>query len=167
MSISHTSKGRELGLRSLEKRRLRGWGHVSYQCIEILWARLFKVVPCDMTKGTYWNARGSLWTPGNMVLLRGWLTRRAVKPASLEIFKAAWTWSWPAELPLGGPAWAPGWTRCPPEVPSNANHSTSMLIKKNTDIFKFPGRIWYKYLSVFSPQVLDETIVLLIVLKKY
>ena len=132
--LSCEKRLRELGLFSLEKRRLRGdlinvYKYLKGGCKED-GARLFPVVSSDRTRGSrhqlkdrrfHLNIKKHFFT----VRVTGhWhkLRKKVVESLSLEILKKCLSmvlgnWLQVALLEQGV------WTRWPPEVPSNLNHS--------------------------------------------
>jgi len=76
--------------------------------------------------GTHWNTGGSVWRLGKTLChcesdqALAQVCQRVVKSPSLKVFKSHQGHG-PAQLALGGPAWARGWTSGPPVVPANLN----------------------------------------------
>ena len=132
--LSYEERLRELGLFSLEKRRLRGdlrnaHKYLQGGCQED-GAKLFSVVPSDRTRGNghklkqrklQLNMRKNFF-PLRVMELWPRLPRGAVESPSLEIFKTR------LDKVLCSLLWGTllrqeGWTRWPTEVPSNPYYS--------------------------------------------
>ena len=135
-STSQMRIGWELGLFSLEKRRLQSGGGKSHQCTETPKRRVQKrlchalqwcLVTGPEGTGTNWNTEGSLWT--SVRVTKPWhrLPREAVESPSLEILKSC------LNNVLGNQLYVALLSRGvgPDGLPSNLNYSVTLWQQKN------------------------------------
>jgi len=85
-------------------------------------------VPVQTAVGTSWNTGGSLWTPGSTSVLCGQLSTGTGYPEAME--SPSWRSAFKSylDVALSLLLWVllleqRGWTRWPPEVPSNLSHT--------------------------------------------
>lgn len=68
---------------------------------------------------------GTVWLQGEKVQWRSGCPEGLWSFHPRRYLKATWAWSW--DFAVGGPAWAGGWSRWPPEAPSNLSHAVIPL----------------------------------------